>query len=242
MEQRVKDLEKELEDVMLAIGKAKAGAGGDIDSLRNRKAEIEQEIEEAQAESAYREKEAAEAAKKAHQAAIKATLAQYDQAEEAFIESFSPVQKCLEKLSAVKMELDAAVEQFLAGTNPLQILRPIWKELPPDKQAELQRHVWDVFNVTPPVISAKKTCESVSGRFRLLSMSAGNLKVKQPKPSGPKKAGGATITKSDPVFVSPLQAKKMGEQRRKRAQIVPEKRNLNKPLIPEKRREGATVS
>ena len=243
MEQKVKDLRSELDQVVMEIGRVRAGGEGDLNALRERRQEIEIESSELQAENAYREKEASEAAKKAHEAAISETLGKYDQAEKAFVESFTPVQECLEKLAVVKRELDTAVETFLSGSNPLQILRSIWKELPPDKQAELQRHVWDVFNVTTPMIDTFELCDQVRSRLHLLAMSAGHLKPNKPKASSGPRPVGTKATRSDPVFIAPVEAKKRSDLNQKRAVAgYGARQNRNKPLIPEKHRGGATLS
>ena len=56
MDQKIKALRAELDQIILEIGRARAGGGGDIAVLRERRQDLELEINELAAESTYRKK------------------------------------------------------------------------------------------------------------------------------------------------------------------------------------------
>ena len=194
-----KELENQLDGIIEEIGKARFSKDVDaLETLRLERRNLETELDELQAEAAFLEKRDAEVQAKAHQAAIEEALLEYDVSEAKYLDSIKKLNTSLERLKSLEDAIDIQVETLIGAGNPIQIIRPIWDELPADKRKGLQGRIVQAYSRDVlPKSRIQEILDALSFHQNLLSSTANRLIVK-PAESTKKYIGGGLRTSKVP--------------------------------------------
>jgi len=204
---QLRELQNQLDKIIAEIGKARSvGDGESLVDLRKRRQELEQELAELSAESAYLEKKDTEARVKAHQDAIEKTMFEYDESEKRYLDALKKVAPTLDRLRNLEETLNAQMENITSLPNPLLILQGIWDELPRDTQREYQNSFEAYRRDVLPKSRIREILDSLSFHQKLLSSATNRLTVK-PTESTKKYVGGRVKTSRVPDNKVPFEQK-----------------------------------
>ena len=173
-------LENELREVIEKIGEARVTGTGNLEDLRQRKAEIETELSEMGAETEYRKAKAAADAEAQRQADIAAKVEDFENQAEDFKKQFNFVESALKNLDGATKELAEAVDCFLDTPNPLPILKSVWKNLDRGQQMELETKINDNFDLQrkiPGNLEAVKVLDQLNKFVDILDLQRRQLRT-----------------------------------------------------------------